>query len=629
MYSQSRNLPPEILQQTALHLNLDDLAHYCQTSKYLKHIICDNENFWYQKIIHDHHIEYPERFFSNKNWKQIYMGLGNVYVAGWNRTGQLGLNDRESRNIPTLIIPRITGENFKIKQVSCSSDHTLMIDTNNNVWGVGSNYKGELGLQEKKVYVSLMKLKGFKALEVSAQSGHSVMIDLDNRVWVMGSNYRGQLGLGVSLLRHTLFSPMMVLNVNAIKVSTGSAHTVIIDTQYNVWVTGTNTKGQLGLNIDAADIFVQIPDLKAIDISAGAETTLILDENNNVWGCGANDFGQLGLGSNIHQVDQFTLLNLPKCDSISCNHNHTVAIDQNGHAWVMGLNYGGQLGLNHTHNVTVPTIIDGTYRYVSTGMGHTALIDNNNDIWTMGSNAEGELALGLSKKLSGTKIPTKISWSSGWLYDVKAYSVSCGLTHTAIVSLECFSNGPFSTKKLRNLIAHEDYGILGSESKSDKANKKFYESIGRSFDKSNDEDQRQFRFVSNQLKDNDLLHRKILRYEDGALSDLYYIVPKQASMSMQEFKRKLLELGRRFHQDYVIIVSNRQVEILYTSYQKLGRSYFGTSEYPHTDVPNDNCFVVSSDCGQEIIINDYLIDRTQLSEISKEVEDLVRQWSSY
>jgi hypothetical protein len=380
-----------------------------------------------------------------------------------------------------------------------------------------------------------------------------------------------------------------------------------------------NNAGQLGLNIDAADIFTRIPNLKAIDISAGAETTLILDENNNVWGCGANDFGQLGLGSNIPQVDQFTLLNLPKCDNISCHFYHTVSIDQSGHARVMGFNSDGQLGLNHTHNVDVPTMIDGTYRYVATGMHHTALIDNNNDIWTMGSNEDGEVALGLRSKLTGPKIPTKIPWSSGLLYDVKAYSVSCGLAHTAIVSLECFSNGPFSTKNLRNLIAHEDYGILGSEPNATKTNKKLFES----FKQSNDEDQQEFRFVSNQLKDSNLIHQKILRYEDGVLSDLYYIVPRPASMSMRQFKRELFKLGHKLDQDYIIIVSNRQVEILYTSYQNLGRSYFGTSEYPHIDVPSDNCFIVTSDCGEEIIIDEYIIDTTQLSEISKDVEDLV------
>src|ERR1700740_789227 len=91
-------LPDEIILLIALYLPLSSISYFCQTNPRFNHIICDNEDFWRDRFFQDFgFVDY------DGDWKQLYMGYMNVWTFGSNKYGQLGLNDKRNRNLPTQI----------------------------------------------------------------------------------------------------------------------------------------------------------------------------------------------------------------------------------------------------------------------------------------------------------------------------------------------------------------------------------------------------------------------------------------------------------------------------------------------------------------------------------------------
>ena len=67
---------------------------------------------------------------------------GNIYSCGRNDKGQLGLGHLENQITPTLIPD--TPSN--IVQLVCGYIHNLFLDSEGNVYSVGYNNYGQLGL---------------------------------------------------------------------------------------------------------------------------------------------------------------------------------------------------------------------------------------------------------------------------------------------------------------------------------------------------------------------------------------------------------------------------------------------------------------------------------------------------
>lgn len=109
----------------------------------------------------------PKRIENFSNVKSIACGgwhsslidqNGDVYVWGWNSNGQLGVDDDEENNdeeiisLPTLLtVFDDFGEKIKFKKVSLGSRHSLLIDTNGNLYSFGWNKYNQLFCDTNKV----------------------------------------------------------------------------------------------------------------------------------------------------------------------------------------------------------------------------------------------------------------------------------------------------------------------------------------------------------------------------------------------------------------------------------------------------------------------------------------------
>ena len=80
-------------------------------------------------------------------------------------------------------------------------------------------------------------------------------------------------------------------------------HTMILTEKGEVWATGRNNKGQLGIgNNGDQNVWVKsFTKEKVINIACGEYHTIILTEKGEVWATGFNKYEQLGIGNYENQ----------------------------------------------------------------------------------------------------------------------------------------------------------------------------------------------------------------------------------------------------------------------------------------------------------------------------------------
>jgi len=144
----------------------------------------------------------------------IYVSAGMVYTMvitsdnvlwgwGYNRDGQLdddGATEVRSNPIPMKIMDDVVA-------VSTGGEHTMAITSDGILWGWGSNRFGQLGdgtTSESHSPVQIMDDVAF----VSTGYRHTIAVTSDGVLWAWGSNWNGELGDGTTVDRH---SPVRIM----------------------------------------------------------------------------------------------------------------------------------------------------------------------------------------------------------------------------------------------------------------------------------------------------------------------------------------------------------------------------------------------------------------------------------
>ena len=233
---------------------------------------------------------------------------GNIYSSGNNKYGQLGsgyeIQDEFGRRETRKII-KIENK-VKIKAISTSSFHSLILSEEGDVYSFGRNDKGQLGVNDfdHRNKPTLIKLeKDGNKVNVKAISAgvmHSLILTEDGDVYSFGRNDEGQLGLeGPSL---PVTEPHLIVMTEKIKViAAGDGHSLILTENGNVYSFGDNSRGHLGLGPDVNQKSIPtLIDLKSITgkrikikaISTSEFNSLILTEDEDVYSFGIDINGK-------------------------------------------------------------------------------------------------------------------------------------------------------------------------------------------------------------------------------------------------------------------------------------------------------------------------------------------------
>jgi hypothetical protein len=151
-------------------------------------------------------------------------------------------------------------------------------------------------------------------------------VDTSNRLWVSGNNSRGQLGTGTTSNVITLQTISVPFTVS--KIACGASHTAIIDTTGNVWVAGDNLYGQLGIGnlMIPHTTFEQVPYLTATNVACCFNTTFIWTPGET---SGFYYTGLDVLNGNTSSVVPFTFIS-KDVQSIFCGPNNLFLLSTTG-----------------------------------------------------------------------------------------------------------------------------------------------------------------------------------------------------------------------------------------------------------------------------------------------------------
>ena len=171
-------------------------------------------------------------------------GNGEIFACGYNEMGQCGLGHFNSPQITPSLIVNVPQN---IVQFICGSYHSLFLDSEGNVYSVGNNVQGQLGLGHNTRQNELNKISNIPPIKtISCVKSSSYLIDFEGNLWTFGLNDRGQLGHGDNT---NINAPKIINNLKDIQqISYGCSgrHFIAKNSQNQIFVTGFNAHGQLG-----------------------------------------------------------------------------------------------------------------------------------------------------------------------------------------------------------------------------------------------------------------------------------------------------------------------------------------------------------------------------------------------
>ena len=169
---------------------------------------------------------------------------GEIFVCGYNNVGQCGLGHFNSPQITPSLIPNAPSN---IIQFVCGSLHCLFLDSEGNVFSVGYNEFGQLGLGHNRNQNELNKIPNIPPIKIISCVGASCyLIDFEGNLWTFGSNTFGQLGHGDKININAPKVIKVLKNIQQISYGCCGLHFLAKNSQNQIFATGNNYYGQLG-----------------------------------------------------------------------------------------------------------------------------------------------------------------------------------------------------------------------------------------------------------------------------------------------------------------------------------------------------------------------------------------------
>lgn len=388
---------------------------------------CDNQNTCHTRIV----LPAPDgqrvkkmatTYGANNNTMLVVIAEnGAVYGRGRNNQTQLGgssTSDTGNRvNFTQMALP--TGALGV--DIQTAYYNTYILASNGQVYGFGQAGNGQLGnvatpnsryntAQRFALPGSLSALKlsagtTSNAAETDNNALNSVwVLASDHQVYGAGQNIHGQLGDTTTVDKNTPVRFALPANITAQDVSSMYFTTCVLTNTKQVYCSGSNKYGQLGLgnttNQSTPRLFPLPSGVLAQSVTVGYGTVHVIGSDGNVYSAGRNDAGQLGDGTTTDRSTPIVTIRPSKplerkIKAVSMGFMWTSVLLNDGTIWGTGENNRGQLGAGFTSNTQADPVLfqlpQGYARDVRTGAYATRALTSDVQLYGAGFNADGQI----------------------------------------------------------------------------------------------------------------------------------------------------------------------------------------------------------------------------------------------
>ena len=182
------------------------------------------------------------------NYSLFQNDKGEIFSCGYNRDGACGLGHFNHPQITPSLIPNLPSN---IVHFVCGSNQNLFLDSEGNVFSVGNNGYGSLGLGHcvhQNVLNKIVNIPPIKIISCVHESCY--LVDFEGNLWSFGRNDSWQLGHGDrKKIKYLVNAPKIIDTLKDIQqISCGSSgnHFFAKNSQNQIFIAGQNNYGQLG-----------------------------------------------------------------------------------------------------------------------------------------------------------------------------------------------------------------------------------------------------------------------------------------------------------------------------------------------------------------------------------------------
>ena len=264
----------------------------------------------------------------NENEEDIPVNL--IYSWGFSKYGQTGIE-----NMNYILSPSITNftqiinseqfsQNIEIEPFTGESHSAFLIQEQDQtyLYMFGKNIFGQLGFGENSYIFEPLLLPDFpeKIKKVSLGGEHSIILTSKNNIYVSGLNIFGQLGLGDFENRNTFTNINIYKNTlmnnkdeKIIDIAAGAQHSILLSNKHKIYYCGFNKNNFLDKNEDI-NIFTLIQDEKIKDkrikfIRAGMNISGILFDDKTTIAIFGQDIEFINKTSEIILINLNNIIN--------------------------------------------------------------------------------------------------------------------------------------------------------------------------------------------------------------------------------------------------------------------------------------------------------------------------------
>ncbi|KAI8342124.1 regulator of chromosome condensation 1/beta-lactamase-inhibitor protein II [Chlamydoabsidia padenii] len=336
---------------------------------------------------------------------------GQVWTFGRNERGQLGVGHKDMIAFPINLNQTVNAlKDVKVLTAATGRNHSLLVTDSGQVYAAGDNKFGQLGLSSLGEQVNFTKVSSLSEqtiVDVACGSDFSLVLNDKGQVYAFGSQEYGQLGNGkdgqyIKSAGQTSTDPqsepLLIKGLEERKIKSiacGANHSIALDDEGYVYSWGFGGLGRLG-HSEQKDLYKPkvISNLagshqasRATQIACGSACSLALDGNQQMllWGkwktTGDGSTGQPWMAPRyIYDLNGWNIRQIAAGGSslfaLADEENTTIAWGQVQHG---ELGFGEDAGKTATKPQKVDPLEGIKSIQVSCGLGHTLLIVQPDD----------------------------------------------------------------------------------------------------------------------------------------------------------------------------------------------------------------------------------------------------------